>query len=718
MTAETTRHNDIILTVADLTVGYHEEDDSWREAVRHVSLEIHAGESYGLVGESGSGKTTLALAVMGYLPEAGMVCQGAIRFNDRDLLALSDREMRTLWGSQMALVPQNARASLNPAMRIGEQAAEILRRHEGLNGKDAKARVQELFERVRLGDTERVANAYPHQLSGGMLQRVLIAMALSTEPGLLVVDEPTSSLDVTTQAAMLDLFRDLIEGAQQTAVLFITHNLGVVSEICDRVAVMYAGELVEDAATRELYRDPLHPYTRGLLDCVPRLGSNKRDVALRPIEGRIPSLADLPAGCIFAERCPLAIDICATYPELYEAGERRVSRCHRWEEIATGEVSAAQPAAQGALDGADQAAEDTTLDLSSLAITFDEGRSLLDYLQGRSADAVEAVTGVSLELTEGRTLGLVGESGSGKTTIARAIVGLVERTGGEVRFLDMALPPALRQRDQDMLCCLQVVFQDPDEALNPYLSVGETLRRPLRRLRRRPVAELDEAVTDLLNAVHLSPDYADRLPGQLSGGERQRVALARAFAPNPRVLVADEPVSSLDVSVQASILNLFAELQAEHQVSTLFISHDLAVVGYLADEVAVIYLGELMQVCPTKELFEPPYHPYTEALLSSVPLIGPDAEKRTVRLEGEIPGPSERPTGCPFHTRCPRFLGDICMDERPPWREDEATGKRYFCHIPWDELVADQERIFRFDPDERADAAHTDTKTDTPGEEP
>jgi peptide/nickel transport system ATP-binding protein len=690
--------NEPILSVDDVTVSYR-QNNAWQDAVRHVSLSIRPGETCGLVGESGSGKTTLALAVTRYLPEEGAVREGQIHFGGRDLLALSDAEMRSIWGSQITMVPQDAQASLNPSIRLGEQVAELLRQHRGLNPSKARDRTLELFEQVKLGDPERVAQAYPHQLSGGMLQRVLTAMALSTEPALLVLDEPTSSLDVTTQATMLDLFRELIEGHQHTAVLYITHNLGVVAQICDRVAVMYAGELFEDAATVDLYRKPLHPYTRGLLDCVPKLGTNKRDVDLRPIEGQIPALNAIPEGCTFRPRCPLAIEVCEEYPPLYEAGEGHRSRCHRWEEIGNAEIDASQPVPDLRTVERAEVTDKSILTMSEVKVHFSEGRSLIEMLSGDRKGKVKAVDGVSFGVPKSRTVGLVGESGSGKTTLARAVVGLAERTDGSIRLFDMELPPGLRGRNADMFCCLQVVFQNPAETLNPYLSVGQILRRPLKRLRDQTPDALDQAVADLLASVHLSEDYASRLPGQLSGGEKQRVAIARAFAPNPNLLIADEPVSSLDVSVQASILNLFDELQGEHGIGTLFISHDLAVVGYLADEVAVIYLGQLMEVSEADAVFDPPYHPYTEALLSSVPLIDPEGKQEKIRLEGEVPSPSASISGCPFHTRCPRFLGDICVEETPPWREVEGMEKRIFCHIPEDELREQQKRIFTFSED-------------------
>jgi len=686
--------SDFVLDIDDVTVGYL-QNSTYHHAVRHASMRIPAGETCGLVGESGSGKTTLALAIMGYLPQEGSVRHGHITFGDHDLLKMSDQQMRSIWGSRIAMVPQETQAALNPSIRLGEQVTEILKRHLKMTGKEAKNRVMELFETVRLGDPERVFKSYPHQLSGGMLQRVLTAMAISTEPELLVLDEPTSSLDVTTQAAMLDLYRDLIK-ERDTSVLYITHNLGVVAQITDHVFVMYAGELVEDAPTKKLYKIPLHPYTQGLLDSIPKLGENKQDVNLRPIQGRIPSLVDLPQGCIYRPRCPLAIEICKEYPPLYDSGDGRHSRCHRWEEIHSGKVDAHQPLPEGLEKRKGQQETEAVLSISDVEVYFKENRSLINLIKGKKADRVKAVDGVSMDVPRGKTVGLVGESGSGKTTLARAVVGLAEHTGGEMVLFDLKLPPGLTKRTPDMMCCLQIIFQDPQEALNPYMSVGETLRRPVMRFRGQSREEADQTVADLLEAVHLSPEFASRLPGEMSGGEKQRVSLARAFAPNPNLLIADEPVSSLDVSVQASILNLFDELQAKNEIANLFISHDLAVVGYLADIIAVIYLGQLMEVSPVDVVFDPPHHPYTEALLSSVPLIDPEGQQQQIRLPGDVPSPSENITGCPFHTRCPHFLGDICVEKAPPWREVEGSGKRYFCHIPQEDLMADQEKTFTF----------------------
>lgn len=681
-----------VLDIRGLTVAYQQEG-KWLKAVREVSLRIHCGETYGLVGESGSGKTTLVLAVMRYLGDRGSIRSGDIRLGDFDLTSLSDTQLRQVWGSNLALVPQNPQSALNPSLRVGDQLIEILRYQLNLSQKEAERQAIEWLERVRLADPERIAESYPHQISGGMQQRVMIAIALCTAPNLLILDEPTTNLDVTTQAVILDLIRELIQD-QDTGVLYVTHNLGVIAQICDRVAVLYASELVEDAAAKDLFSQPLHPYTQGLIDSIPHLGDTKDSIQLRAISGQIPPIGKGPSGCVFRTRCPIAIEICGSRPPLYPAGDARFSRCHRWEEIDRHEISAHQPIPVGKPGQLPiQDVEPPTLDVNNLSIHFPQRRSLVDAIRRQPAKVFRAVNNVNLEISAGSTVGLVGESGSGKTTIARGIMGLERKSDGSIELLQIPLPDKLSQRDLETLRLLQIVFQNPEEALNPYLPIGETLQRPLIRLLNLSKTEAVARVGELLEAVRLPPTYARRLPGQLSGGEIQRVALARAFASNPELLVLDEPISSLDVSVQATILNLVGELQSDHQNSLLFISHDLAIVSYLADQIAVIYLGSLMEVAGPGDLFHPPHHPYTEALLSAIPQVDPARRESPIYLEGEVPTPAELPSGCPFHTRCPRFLGEICITTSPPWQDDSNTGKRIFCHIPPKDLAVSQKRI-------------------------
>lgn len=696
-----------VLRVQDLCIAYH-QGGSPVNAVNNVSFEIYPDQTLGLVGESGSGKTTLALAILRYLPQEGLICEGEVHFRGQNVLDLSRQEMRRLWGSRISFVPQDARSSLNPSLPIGSQVKELLTYKAGLSDNAAQQRAVELFQQVQLGDVERVLSAYPHQISGGMLQRVLTAMAISTEPELLILDEPTSSLDVTTQAEILDLYRDLLDENPHTAVMYITHNLGVVSQLSDRIAVMYAGELVELAYTRDIYQSSYHPYTTALIDSVPRLGENKSQVKLRPIQGRIPPLGDRPSGCVFRTRCPLAIEICQEYPPLYQAERGHHARCHRWDEIMRQEVDPHQPAPDHAPPLVDRltTAQDPLLDIEELEVYFAGQRSLIDLLSGDSSPPVKAVDGVDLTIPGGGVLGLVGESGSGKTTLARAVLGLDPSHQGQLSFQGNPLPAHIRKRSKETLGDLQIVFQDPEDTLNPYRTVRQILTRPLSRFQSLASDEVNQHVDRLLQAVHLSPQLAQRLPSQLSGGEKQRVAIARALACEPELIIADEPISSLDVSVQASILNLFNEMQSQRSLSILFISHDLAVVGYLADEIAVMYLGQLMEHSPIDHAFDPPFHPYMEALLSAVPLIDPDAEQQDIRLQGEIPGASEEISGCPFHTRCPRFLGQTCVEDTPPWRLDQETGKRYFCHIPPGELRHKQSRAFRFK-DESQTGGHT-----------
>jgi peptide/nickel transport system ATP-binding protein len=666
----------------------------WSKAVRGVDLRLGAGVTYGLVGESGSGKSTLALALLQVLPANGAVVEGRIRFRGEDLATWSPERLRSEFHRQVAMVPQDPLPSLNPAHRVGRQIEESLDPRGFPTGRASEVRRKALtlLEAVGMADPERVANAYPHQLSGGMQQRVLIAMALAGEPALLVLDEPTTNLDVTTEATILDLVRGLVKDLG-TAVLYVSHSLGVVAELCDRVAVLYAGELVEDAATAELYRQPRHPYTQGLFDSVPRLGTTRRLVGLRPIPGRIPSPQALPPGCVFEPRCPIAVEACAQARPALEAAGNGWTRCLRWREIQDGTVDAHQ-AAPPARAAGDVGAVPAVLDVAGLRKRFPLRRSLLEVLRGAPQRAVRAVEDISLTVRQGRTLGLVGESGSGKSTTARAIVGLEPASAGSVTVVGERVASNLSRRSAEAIRRLQMVFQSSDEALNPYRTVGGTLRRPFRRLAGLKRAQADARVARLLEDVQLTPAYAGRRPAELSGGEKQRVAIARAFAAEPQVLVFDESVSGLDVSVQAAVLNLIGALQEERGTGYLFISHDLAVVSFLADYVTVVYLGRVMEAGPAERVLTPPYHPYTEALLSAIPLLDPGGERAAIRLEGEVPSPVDVPTGCAFHTRCPRFLGDICVAQAPPWQE-AGDGHGLYCHIPLEELRADQAPAFR-----------------------
>lgn len=676
-----------LLEIENLTVAYRQSGKEWI-ALRDISLTLQAGKVHGLVGESGSGKTTLALALMHYLPPGGIVRQGKIYFNGRNLLELSKEQMREIWGTEMTYIPQDPESSLNPSMQIGEQLAEALRNRQGLSKPNARDAALAMLDKVRLSDPSRVAGSYPHQISGGMQQRVLIALALSAKPKLLVLDEPTTNLDVTTQASVLDLIHNLLI-EEQTAALYVTHNLGVVAQICDQVSVLYAGELVEGGPRGQVYDRPLHPYTSGLLSSVPVPGENKGQAPLRFMQGRSPLLSEPSSGCAFKLRCPVAIDICDQHPILFPAGGSRISRCHRWQELEKNELIIEWPQDRIEQPSITPQDRDSLLALENIKVIFSESRTISQRISGEPSTSVRALDGISLEMRKGRTLGLVGESGSGKTTLARAVVGLVEVSDGEIQFMGKTLPKHLEKRDFETIRQIQMVFQDPHDALNPYLTIGEALRRPLQRLGGIRPEEVQSELVKLLGSVQLPPEFARRYPSQLSGGEQQRVAIARAFVSNPTFMVADEAVSALDVSVQAVILNLLNKLQGRFGGSYLFISHDLAVVGYFADVIAVIYLGKIMQLAESGDLFSPPFHPYTEALLSAIPTIRPKPEMERILLEGDIPSAYEVPSGCPFHTRCPRFIGDLCRDLEPPWRVTK-TGKRYYCHIEEADLLLAQ----------------------------
>ena len=677
------------LRIEDLTVAYRYKK-KWHEAVREFFLQIEPGQTYGLVGESGSGKTTVVMAIMDYLKNNGSIMCGSIEFKGIDLLSISDDEKRKFWGSDISLVPQNPLASLNPSIRVGEQITETLMYHLEQDSSTAKERTIDLLRQVQISDPIEVIRSYPHQLSGGMQQRILIAMAVSTNPHLLILDEPTSSLDVTTQASILELIQRIIKETH-SAVLYVTHNLGVVAQICDRVAVLYASELVEDAPIWDIFQLPVHPYTKSLLDSIPKIGQTKKTKYLLSIKGHIPALGSRPEGCLFAQRCPYFIDLCETRPPIEFLNKYKSVRCHRWKEIISGTIGTQKIEQEKILIKTKPKKEADILKIKGVSIHFDRKRSVVEKLSIRTGDKIQVVNNINISVPQSMVLGLVGESGSGKTTLARAIVGLVEPESGEFIFLGITLPKALEGRNINTLRRLQMVFQNPDEALNPYMTIGETIRRPIMKLMNLSWVDADIKVAQLLDAVQLPAEYSSRKPDQLSGGEKQRVAIARSLASNPDLLIADEPVSALDVSVQASILNLLNALQVESNSSMILISHDLAVVGYLADMIAVIYMGQLVEVAPSESLIEPPFHPYTEALISAIPIPNPSIQQNVIKLERKNNSDYNEQIGCPFFARCHYFLGEICRDKIPPWHVDEH-GKSIKCHLDLQELHANQER--------------------------
>jgi peptide/nickel transport system ATP-binding protein len=654
--------------------------------VRDVSFDIHRGETLGLVGESGCGKSTVAYGLVNYLGRNGKIVRGDIIFQGESLVGRSPEELRRLRGDQIAMVYQDPMTSLNPVLRIGQQMTEVLTVHRGLAADEAHGRCVEMLRRVYMPDPEAVMRRYPHQISGGQQQRVVIAMALLNNPALLIMDEPTTALDVTVEAAVLDLVADLRRDFD-TAILFISHNLGVIARVSNRVGVMYAGELVEQAPVRQLFASPRHPYTQGLLRCVPRLGSDKAGSVLYPIRGRVPAPDRLPPGCVFEPRCDYATEQCRQErPALRLLGDRHMARCLRAEQIRAADW---QPP-EGLIPlapAAPAAAPETILTVDDLRTYYRHGQgSPLDLIGLGKKEYVRAVDGVSFSLPQGKTLGVVGESGCGKSTLIKTLIGLEPMTGGEAQFIGFDLEKKASRRDMGLIRELQMVFQNPDATMNPSYSVGTQIERPLRRFKVVPTREVRDEVVRLLRAVKLDEHYYERRPRQLSGGEKQRVGIARAFAGRPDLVMCDEPVSALDVSVQAAVLNLLLEIQREHGTTMIFIAHDLSVVRFFSDFVAVMYLGQVVEYGPAEAIYAPPYHPYTESLLAAVPVPDPSVTQQHIRLEGSVPSPLNPPGGCRFHTRCPRRAllpdgGAICAQEAPPVVE-AGGGHQIHCHIP------------------------------------
>ena len=656
------------LAITDLRLAYRVRGVD-REAIRGVTFTIGQGESYGLVGESGCGKSTVAYAAMRYLPRNGKITAGSVVLDGIDLLRMGEEDLRELRATKVSMVYQNPGTALNPSIRIGDQVAESFVM-AGVARGEAKKRAEEMLARVQISDPERVMARYPHQLSGGMQQRVVIGMALASNPALLILDEPTTGLDATVEAEVLSLISDL-RASFGTSVLFISHNLGVIAKMCDRVGVLYAGRMVEEGPARELLTNPRHPYTVGLLRCIPRWGLSKQLGALDTIPGFPPGIGATVHGCVFAERCAMAEDICrSTEPELAPIADGHASRCHfadRAPDLPRAErVPAPRPPVPE--DGK------VAISISNLHRTLvQQGRPFL------------ALAGVDLQIAVGEVFGLVGESGSGKTTLAKAVVGLnPPDAGSEVEFLGQRLAPRVGNRSRDQVRGIQIVFQNPDASLNRRHPVRRILGRALTKLLGVHGHQRAARVVELAESVRLDAGLLDALPRQLSGGLKQRVGIARAFAGEPKLVICDEPTSALDVSVQAAILNLLVRLQRDRDLSYIFISHDLGVVRYISDRIGVLYLGRLMEVGPADVVFKAPHHPYTEALLSAAPNLD-DRTERRIRLHGDIPSAARPPSGCVFHTRCPRKLGAICEQEQPPLVEAEP-GHLMRCHIPIGDL--------------------------------
>jgi peptide/nickel transport system ATP-binding protein len=652
----------ILLDVQDLHVHFETSRGKVR-AVEGLSFNVRKGEIVAIVGESGSGKSVSALSIMRLLPKhTGRIPKGRITFDGRNLLDLDDEEMRKIRGHHISMIFQEPMTSLNPILTIGLQITEPLQIHFGMSDEQARARAIELLGLVGITDPARRLEQYPHQFSGGMRQRVMIAIGLACNPQLIIADEPTTALDVTIQAQILELMKDLSRKLN-IALIVITHNLGVVARYADRVIVMYAARLVEEGEADNVFHRPRHPYSMGLLRSVPRL-DRPRGAKLETIEGLPPNLANVQSGCRFAPRCPFKIAVCETEPALLTTDTGGLSRCHRHEEIAAGKLVWGATASGLQQPGA--LSSDALLSVRNLTKTF-EVRGGFHGARG----SVRAVQDVNFEIHPGETLGLVGESGCGKTTVGRLILKLEEPTAGEIRFEGADLAKASAAEMKAIRRKIQVIFQDPYSSLNPRMTVGQIISEPLNVYKLVPDGKkASERVAQLLEQVGLRPEMAARYPHQLSGGQRQRVGIARALAMEPSFIVCDEAVSALDVSIQGQIINLLEDLQRRLGLAYLFIAHDLAVVRHISMRVVVMYFGKIMEIADRDAIYKEPLHPYTKVLLDAAPVPDPTIEKgREPRLiKGELPSHLAPPTGCVFNTRCP-LASQECREIVPPLRE-------------------------------------------------
>ena len=672
-----------VLELKNLSISYYTRAGEV-PAVYDFNLTVNAGEAVGIVGESGCGKSTVALAIMQYMGRNGAITAGEVLFMGRDLRKASAEELRQIRGSQIAMVYQEPMASLNPAMLVRDQLIEVPMVHEGIGAAAAVKRAEEILDAVRLADPSRIMGSYPHQLSGGQQQRVGIAMALLSNPKLLLLDEPTTALDVTVEAGVVELIKD-ISKRFGTAMIYISHNLGLILETCDRICVMYSGQSVETGSVAQVFDAMRHPYTRGLFGAIPLPGADRYARPLAPIRGQLPLPRDRPLGCTFGPRCDffkpgLCDQPIAMTPVPDDAGH--MARCVRQAEIDwtrhRPEGLAERPIEPGR----------TVLEVRDMRKYYEiRDGSLASMFSAQGRTYVKANEKIDFEAREGETVAIVGESGCGKSTFAKVLLGLEESTGGVILLngVEVGRLP-VKRRPPGMISSLQIVFQNPFETLNPSHSVGSQIGRVLKKFGvAKTRAEIERKTGELLDLVKLPREFAQRKPRQLSGGQKQRIGIARAFGGAATVVVADEPVSALDVSVQAAVIQLLTDIQRRKRTTMIFISHDLSVVRYLADRVVVMYLGRILEQGTVEQVFAPPYHPYTEALLSAVPIADTAVTKKHIVLKGELPSPMNPPPGCPFQTRCPRKFGAICETQLPPVVE-LAAGHTIMCHLPDDEL--------------------------------
>ena len=670
-----------LIDVRDLVTQFDTEDGPVY-AVNGISYTLDAGESLAIVGESGSGKSVSVLSMLRLIPSPpGRIVGGEVWFKGRDLLSLSEPDIRQIRGQEIAMVFQDPMTSLNPVLTVGLQLTEGLAHHQDISREDASQKAVEMLSLVGIPDAPARLKNYPHQFSGGQRQRIGIALALITNPSLLIADEPTTALDVTIQAQIIELVADL-QRRLQMAIIWITHDLGVVAGLVEKVAVMYAGYIVEKAPVRDLYNKSSHPYTLGLLESIPSLeGAEER---LVPIKGSPPDLLEQVPGCPFAPRCRFVVERCwEENPPLAVVAPDHTAACWQWEAVRNEAISINQMTlaakATSNKENSHEPAPETLLAVHNLEKHFPIHRGIL----GRQVGAVKAVDGVSFEVKQGETVGLVGESGCGKSTMGETILRLLEPTDGQIFFAGQNLTTLNYKQLGPVRRHMQMIFQDPYSSLNPRHTVGSIIREGLDIHNIGHSEEREMRVAKLMEMVGLNPSYASRYPHEFSGGQRQRIGIARALATNPSFIVADEPISALDVSIQAQVVNLLEDLKEELGLTYLFIAHDLSMVRYISDRVAVMYLGRIVELGERDEIFERPLHPYTQALQSAVPIPNPEREARRTRivLEGDVPNPADPPQGCHFHPRC-AYATVVCRDEYPQLRNlgTEAQPHTVACH--------------------------------------
>ncbi|WP_042662670.1 ABC transporter ATP-binding protein [Haloferax sp. ATB1] len=700
-----------LLDVRGLRTEFHTEGGPI-VASNEVSFSLDRGETMGLVGESGAGKSVTARSLMRLIDSPGEITGGQVVFNGEDLLQKTEAEMRDIRGNRIAMIPQDPMSSLNPVMTVGEQITETIRRHQDVSKSEARQLAVESMDDVGIPDAEERIDDYPHEFSGGMRQRVLVAIGFSCEPDLIIADEPTTALDVTTQAKILDLLNEMQE-REGTAVLMITHNLGVVAQTCDHVGVMYAGNLVETAELGDLFDRPRHPYTRALIDSIPEVDTDYDE--LPTLDGAMPDLGNLPSGCNFAPRCPHATEACRTGgdPSLDAVGDDSSrAACLHADDLDLSE-STVPEAGTGRRD-IDRTGE-PLFEVRNLKKYFDAGEGVFGNVhlswEGGGLPTVErrhvkAVDDVSFDVYPGETVGLVGESGCGKSTVARTALRLLEPTDGEVYFEGQPLHELGSSEIRSLRREMQMIFQDPQSSLNPRKTVGQIVGRAMEKHGIATGEEKRERVGDLLERVGLSRAAASKYPHEFSGGQQQRVAIAHALAVEPKLIVCDEPVSALDVSVQAQILNLLNEIQDDENISFLFISHNIGVIRHICDRVAVMYLGKIAEFGSIEQVFSPPFHPYTESLLSAVPHANPDRETDRILLEGSVPSPINPPSGCPFQTRCPKKIGDVCERDLPELEAVDGGDHYISCHLSDEEM---SQRDSFITPSKRAETSPADS---------